>query len=168
MSEEESIEDQVEKEIQDLEVEPAVNDVETEPEPKKDVPKRPKKRFIATRKGKLIIVFLIIGIALAIGLWGATPGDYLTLEEVVTNSDSYLGKEVEIIGKVGNWTGGLNFTLVGRNNENLTIFVIHEREIPDGFGIGKDVVVKGKLQNWDEELTLLSDHPIQVGCPSKY
>jgi cytochrome c-type biogenesis protein CcmE len=175
MSEDEVIEDQIEKEIHELEVEPGSEDLETEPEdteateePEDDIPRRPKKRFIATTKGKLLIVFVIIGVALAIGLWGAAPGDYLTLEEVVTNSDSYMGKEVEIIGKVGNWTGGLNFTLVGRSDENLTIFVIHEKEIPDGFAIGKDVVVKGKLQNGYDELTLLSDHPIQVGCPSKY
>jgi cytochrome c-type biogenesis protein CcmE len=174
MSEDKVIEDQIEKELEVLkdesepEADPKPEDLETEPEPEEDVPKRPKKRFIATTKGKLIIVFVIIGIALAIGLWGAAPGSYLTLEEVVENSDSYLGKEVEVIGKVGNWTGGLNFTLVGRTDENLTIFVIHEKEIPDGFAIGKDVVVKGKLQNGIDELTLLSDHPIQVGCPSKY
>lgn len=168
MSDDKEIEDQIEKELKDLEVDPEPEDLEAEPEPDQEVPKRPKKRFLATKKGKLVIVFVIIGIALAIGLWGAAPGDYLTLEEVVNNSDSYLGKEVEVIGKVGNWTGGLNFTLVGRSNENLAIFVIHEKEIPDGFAIGKNVVVKGKLQNGNEELTILSDHPIQVGCPSKY
>jgi cytochrome c-type biogenesis protein CcmE len=173
MSEDKVIEEQIEKELEVLKDEPGPEDSDIEPETEDieaedDVPQRPKKRFIATRKGKLIIVFVIIGIALAIGLWGAAPGDYLTLEEVVTNSDSYMGKEVEVIGKVGNWTGGLNFTLVGRSDENLTIFVIHQKEIPDGFAIGKDVVVKGKLQNGNEELTLLSDHPIQVGCPSKY
>jgi cytochrome c-type biogenesis protein CcmE len=177
MSEEETIEDQIEKELEDLDDEPVSEDLEDEPEPEdlegesepeKDVPKRPKKRFIATKKGKLLIVFLIIGIALAIGLWGAAPGDYLSLEEVVTNSDSYMGKEIEVIGKVGNWTGGQNFTLVGRDNENLTIYVVHEKEIPDGFAIGKDVVVKGKLLDGDGELILNSNHPIQVGCPSKY
>jgi cytochrome c-type biogenesis protein CcmE len=138
------------------------------PQEKDEMPQKKKKRFIATRKGKLVIVILFICIVVIIVLWGAAPGDYKTLEEVMENSNSYLGKEVEMIGKVGNWTGGQNFTLVGRSDENITLFVIHEKEIPDGFSIGKDVVVQGKLVEIDGTLTFKSNHPIQVGCPSKY
>ncbi|UCE73752.1 MAG: cytochrome c maturation protein CcmE [Methanomassiliicoccales archaeon] len=134
-----------------------------------DEPKSKKKRKgLSSKRNKVLIVVAIISVALIIVLWGAAPGDYLTMEEVVENSDSYIGKEVEVIGKVGNWTGGQNFTLVGRDNESVEMFVVHEKALPDGFEEGKDVVVKGKLENVDGVLTFRSNHPIQVGCPSKY
>ena len=143
-------------------------ETEADSKTEEEVVQKPRRRFLSSTKGRLVVVFVIIGIALAIGLWGATPGSYLSLEEVAENSDSYTGKEIEVMGKVGNWTGGLNFTLIGRSDENITMFVIHEREIPDGFAEGKDVVIKGKLENGADDLTFRSTHSIQVGCPSKY
>jgi cytochrome c-type biogenesis protein CcmE len=147
-------------------------EIPNEPEPESEIPnespRKPKRGILSTTRGRLVIVIVIVGIALAIGLWGAAPEGYITLEEVAKNSNSYQGKEIEVVGKVGNWTGGLNFTLVGRSDENVSMFVIHEKEIPDGFAEGKDVVVKGKLDNGADELTFRSTYSIQVGCPSKY
>lgn len=156
------------KEIDENTAEEMNEDSEAFEETKEEVTQKPRRRLLSSNKGKIVVVLVIIGIALGIGLWGAVPEEYLSLEEVVNNSDSYLGKEIEVVGKVGNWTGGLNFTLLDRGDENITMFVIHEREIPDGFAIGKDVVLKGKLENGADDLTFRSTHSIQVGCPSKY
>jgi cytochrome c-type biogenesis protein CcmE len=131
-------------------------------------PRRKKKSGLSSMKAKLIVVFLIIAIALTIGLWGGAPEDYKTLEEVMNDTDSYMGKEIQMVGTVGNWTGGRNFTLIGRENNTVEIFVLHEKEIPDGFAESKDVVVTGKLEKDGDGYYFKSMKQIQVGCPSKY
>lgn len=126
-----------------------------------------KKKKLSSKKKKVIIVVVIVAIALAVVLWGATPEDYLSVEDVVEKSDSYLGKEVEVKGEVGNWTANKNFTLLDDNDPEISIYVIHGGAMPEGFGEGKFVVVKGKLEQGENGLTL-SSTKIQVGCPSKY
>jgi cytochrome c-type biogenesis protein CcmE len=152
---------------EDMNVEDA-HGSESQKESESPDPPRRKKKWYSTNKAKIIVVILIISIALVIGLWGAAPENYTPVEDIVKNSGSYIGEEVQIVGKVGNWSGGQNFTLVGRSDENYTLYVVHTKEIPDGFAIGKDVVVTGKVQNGDTGLMVRSDHSIQVGCPSKY
>lgn len=131
-------------------------------------PKRRKRSGLSSMRAKIIVVFLIIAIALTIGLWGGAPEDYKTLEEVMKNTNSFMGKEIQMVGTVGNWTGGQNFTLVGRENDTVEIFVLHQKEIPDGFAESKDVVLTGKLEKGDEGFFFKSNKQIQVGCPSKY
>jgi cytochrome c-type biogenesis protein CcmE len=131
-------------------------------------PKKRKRSGLSSMRVKLVVVFLIIAIALTIGLWGGAPEDYKTLEEVMRDTDSYMGKEIQMVGTVGNWTGGQNFTLMDRGNNTIEIFVLHEKEIPDGFAESKDVVVTGKLEKDDEGFFFKSNKQIQVGCPSKY
>jgi cytochrome c-type biogenesis protein CcmE len=129
--------------------------------------KRPSKRRLSSNKIKILIVVAIISIALIIVLWGATPPEYITLEELMENSSSYTGKDVTVRGKVGNWTGGQNFTMVDAKNESIAIQVVHDGAIPEGFAEQKDVVVEGRLENGASGLTLITTE-IQVGCPSKY
>lgn len=130
--------------------------------------KKRKRSGLSSMRAKIIVVFLIIAIALTIGLWGGAPEDYKTLEEVMRNTDSYMGKEIQMVGTVGNWTGGQNFTLVGRENDTVELFILHQKEIPDGFAESKDVVVTGKLEKGSEGFFFKSNKQIQVGCPSKY
>lgn len=142
----------------------STDDIKTE---NKEIKKR-KRSGLSSMRAKIIVVFLIIAIALTIGLWGGAPEDYKTLEEVMKNTDSFMGKEIQMVGTVGNWTGGQNFTLVGRENDTVEIFVLHQKEIPDGFAESKDVVLTGKLEKGDEGFFFKSNKQIQVGCPSKY
>jgi cytochrome c-type biogenesis protein CcmE len=129
--------------------------------------KRPRKRRLSSNKIKILIVVAIISVALVIVLWGATPPEYISLEELMENSSSYTGKDVTVRGKVGNWTGGQNFTMVDAKNESIAIQVVHDGPIPEGFAEEKDVVVEGRLENRASGLTLITTE-IQVGCPSKY
>ena len=128
---------------------------------------KPKRRGLSSKRNKILIVVAIVVIAVIIGLWGAAPDPYRTVKEVVENSDSFIGDEIDIRGKVGNWSHGQNFTLVDDNNASLAIHVVHQKAIPEGFAVGKDVVVKGRLENGENGLTIKSTN-IQVGCPSKY
>ena len=129
--------------------------------------KRPPRRRFSSKRVKILIVVSIISIALIIVLWGAAPPEYITLEELMEDSSSYTGKDVTVRGKVGNWTGGQNFTMVDANNASIAIQVVHDGPIPEGFAEEKDIVVEGKLENGVSGLTLITTE-IQVGCPSKY
>lgn len=140
------------------------------PENAPDAPEtraKPKKRKFSSKRKKILIVVVVIAVALLVGLWGATPQDYKSVESIVRNSESYIGTQVEVRGKVANWTGGQNFTLLDDNNASIALYVVHERGIPEGFATDKDVVVKGRLENGENGLTIKSTD-IQVGCPSKY
>lgn len=140
--------------------------VEPEEEPgEKKV--KPRRKVLSSRRNKVLIVVIIIVIALIIGLWGAAPGNYMSVKDVVKNSAKYIGEEVEVKGKVGNWTGGQNFTIFDDNNASIAIEVAHSGALPEGFAEGKLVVVKGKLEDAENGLTIKSTK-IQVGCPSKY
>lgn len=128
---------------------------------------KPKRRGLSSRGKKILVVVVIIVIALTVTLWGAAPGDYMSVGDVVKNSDRYIGKEIEVKGKVGNWSGGNNFTLVDEHNVSLAIHVVHNGGMPEGFTTGKFVVVKGRLSETENGLNIRSSK-IQVGCPSKY
>jgi cytochrome c-type biogenesis protein CcmE len=142
-------------------------EIEEEAQEKSKKETTPKKKRFFSRRNKVLIVFAIVAIALIVVLWGATPPDYDEVEEIVTNSGNYIGEEVNVKGKVGNWTGGKNFTLHDDQNASLAIFVVHENAMPEGFAEGKVVVVEGTLEEGESGLTIRSTK-IQVGCPSKY
>jgi len=129
--------------------------------------KRSSKKRISSKTIKIMIVIAIIAVALIVVLWGAAPPEYITLEELMDNSSKYTGKDVTVRGKVGNWTGGQNFTMVDANNESIAIHVVHDGAIPEGFAEEKDIVVEGRLENGVSGFTLITTE-IQVGCPSKY
>jgi cytochrome c-type biogenesis protein CcmE len=160
-SQEEYVESQ--DELEDESQEGTEEKVDKEPSDKTG-PRR--KRFFS-RRNKVLIVVAIVAIALIVVLWGATPPDYNEVNEIVTNSGKYIGEEVTVKGKVGNWTGGKNFTLLDDQNASLAIFVVHEKAMPEGFAEGKVVVVEGILEEEESGLTIRSTK-IQVGCPSKY
>jgi cytochrome c-type biogenesis protein CcmE len=144
---------------------------EAEEPPEKTEPeiqeKRARPKRFWTKKKKILIVVAIIAIALFVALWGAAPGDYMTVKELLKDKDSYIGEEVEVKGNVGNWSGGQNFTLLDDSNATFAVFVVHNSAMPEGFASGKIVVVSGTLENRADGLTIMSTK-IQVGCPSKY
>jgi cytochrome c-type biogenesis protein CcmE len=161
-SQEES-EDEPQEEVDEEIQEEAEEKTDKEPS---DKTRSKRKRFFS-RRNKVLLVVAIVAIALIVVLWGATPPDYNEVSEIVENSGKYIGDEVSVKGKVGNWTGGKNFTLLDDKNASLAIFVVHETAMPEGFAEGKVVVVEGKLEEGESGLTIRSTK-IQVGCPSKY
>jgi cytochrome c-type biogenesis protein CcmE len=126
-----------------------------------------KKKRMSSKKKRILIVVVIIAIALVVVLWGAAPPDCNTVSEVLKNQGKYVGKDVTVKGKVGNWTGGDNFTMVDDNNASFSIHVVHDGPLPEGFAEEKLIVVDGKLEDGESGLTIKSTK-IQVGCPSKY
>jgi cytochrome c-type biogenesis protein CcmE len=59
------------------------------------------------------------------------------------------------------------FILAG-TGENAQLFVdISSVALPDGFGEGYMIAVKGNLENINDKW-IISANSIQTGCPSKY
>jgi len=59
------------------------------------------------------------------------------------------------------------FILVGTNEEAQLFVDISSVALPDGFGEGYMIAVKGDLINIEGKWTI-SANSIQTGCPSKY
>ncbi|MCK5291290.1 MAG: cytochrome c maturation protein CcmE [Thermoplasmata archaeon] len=132
--------------------------VETEAE-------RPRSRLTGKRKKLLtaVAVLVIIALALVVGFWGNTPVPYMTVSQVIDNSNSYVDKEIEIKGFVENWNStARTFDLT---DEESVLSVSYD-VIPDGFNNGKEIVVSGVLKGTNG--VVLEADKITVGCPSKY
>jgi cytochrome c-type biogenesis protein CcmE len=121
-----------------------------------------KKRMSRRTKG-VVIVAVVIAVALVIGLWGTAPANYLSVNDVISHTDIYLNKTIEVKGIVEDWNSTANtFSLAdGDKKINVTYTTV-----PEGFNNGKDVVVKGTLI--DLPVLAIESQTISVGCPSKY
>lgn len=137
----------------------------------------PKKPLSRRRKRRLIIASIVILTALLIIFWGwSETGNrsYLSVGQILADADSiasntsqYCNIVIEIQGIVSEWNGTSQaFVLADKVNASATIRVNMIAILPDGFGIGKTVVVRGRLLN-ELPITLVADG-ITVGCSSKY
>ena len=114
----------------------------------------------------LVAVILIstIGIV-AFGMMNLFVDPYLSVDNVVENSDAYMGRTIQVKGALvaGSLTISTeNVTLV-MEGENYTITVLLLCETPDMID-GQDIVAIGTL----ESATLMRATQILTSCPSKY
>ncbi len=135
----------------------------------------PKKKGMPRKRKHLLIAFVVIALALVIIFWGWDTTGKTFLEVTPISNDSaaigtgtsnYVGKYLEVQGKVNNWFGSGNFTLTDRTNLNDTIVVVMKGTLPSGFENGKEVVVKGAISS-GLPVALYAD-AVTVGCASKY
>ncbi len=129
------------------------------------------------KKRQLILVVLVIAAALVVILWGwnSTGRSFLGVGSLVDESNAtspasvpgkYAGKSVEIQGNVDSWYGGQDFTLVDKVDSGKSLSVHMVGTFPEGFQIGKTVVVKGTLE--DSLPLTIQAAEITIGCASKY
>jgi cytochrome c-type biogenesis protein CcmE len=129
------------------------------------------------KKRKLIVALIVIAAALVVIFWGwsTTGTNFLGVGSLVDESNltnpqtvpaKYADKVVETQGVVDSWYGGQDFVLVDKDDSGKNITVHMQGTFPEGFAIGKTVVVKGTL---DETMPLtMQATEITVGCASKY
>jgi cytochrome c-type biogenesis protein CcmE len=129
------------------------------------------------RRRKLLVVLLVVAVAFVIVFWGwsSTGRDFLGVGTLVDDTyavdppaipSKYLARTIEVQGNVADWYSGANFTLVDKADPSKSIAVHMLGAFPEGFEIGKTVVVKGTL---DSTLPLtMQATEITVGCASKY
>lgn len=145
-------------------------------EPSAEMPTAPRP-MSRRRKRKLIVAVLVIAAALIVIFWGwsSTGRSFLGVGALVDQSndtnpsavpEKYAGKAIEIQGDVDSWFGGPDFVLVDGADPAKSVAVHMLGTFPEGFEIGKTVVVKGTL-NATMPLTIMATG-ITVGCASKY
>jgi cytochrome c-type biogenesis protein CcmE len=114
----------------------------------------------------LVAVILVATIGfVAYGMLNLFVDPYLSVDTVVENPDSYMGRTIQVKGELQN--GSLTITaenvtlvIVG-DNHTLTVLLIGE--VPDMID-GQEIVAIGTL----DSATLLRATQILTSCPSKY
>ena len=118
-------------------------------------------------KGRLLLTATLATISVALifsAIQQSQP--YLTVTQVVENSDRYHGKDVRVIGTItdastGNGNLALQFRLADAQN---SINVMYNGSPPQNFEMGIQAVIVGKLLTAD----LIEASSILLKCPSKY
>ena len=125
--------------------------------------KKRSKMFIVT------IVCLVVAVVVILLLWGMTPADYLEVSDVMGDTDSYVGDEIEVQGTVRDYDQ-MNDTFVLEDGDDK-LLVHYPKAMPSNFEVGKDVVAKGQLETSDDysgHSFVLRATSVTIGCASKY
>ena len=118
-------------------------------------------------KGRLLLLATLATISVMLVFSAIQQSQpYLTVTQVVENSDKYHGKEVRVIGVITDASAGsgnlaLQFRLADARN---SINVMYNGSPPQNFEMGIQAVIVGKLSNVD----LIEASSILLKCPSKY
>ena len=98
------------------------------------------------------------------------PEVQYTVDEVMGSPEDFTSGEIHLRGTVleGSVDEESKIFILAGTNENAQLFVdISSVALPDGFGEGYMIAVKGDLLNIEGKWTI-SANSIQTGCPSKY
>ena len=98
------------------------------------------------------------------------PEVQYTVDEVMESPEDFTSDEIHLrgTGLEGSVDDELKIFILSGNDESAQLFVdISSVALPDGFGEGYMIAVKGDLVNVDGKWTI-SANSIQTGCPSKY
>lgn len=121
---------------------------------------------ISDKQIKIIAVITILIIVFIVLFWGMAPGKIYDVSEIISESENFDGRNINVSGIVNDWIStSNNFTLVDSFKENFSIHIVHTRGFPGGFANNETVVVTGIYFSDTEKIESQS---IQIGCPSKY
>tara|TARA_B100000900_G_scaffold406182_1_gene416850 strand:- start:757 stop:1080 length:324 start_codon:yes stop_codon:yes gene_type:complete len=98
------------------------------------------------------------------------PEVQYTVDEIIDSPEDFTSDEIHLRGTVleGSVDEESKIFILSGTNEDAQIFVdISSVALPDGFGEGYMIAVKGDLVNIDGKWTINASS-IQTGCPSKY
>ena len=123
-----------------------------------------------TRFRRLVVVSLGLVALISLMLISVDPEVQYTVDEVMESPEDFTSDEIHLRGSVleGSVDDELKIFILSGNDESAQLFVdISSVALPDGFGEGYMIAVKGDLVNVDGKWTI-SANSIQTGCPSKY
>ena len=115
----------------------------------------------------IVITLLVLSAALAYDAFNSYVNPYLTISQVLENSETYLNRELQIIGTVvnGSTQMGADGTLFFNISDGeKMIKIVFRGDPPQYFKEGEQVVVIGKVLS---SKTMMGSK-ILVKCPSKY
>ena len=123
-----------------------------------------------TRFRRLVVVSLGLVALISLMLISVDPEVQYTVDEVMESPEDFTSDEIHLRGTVLECSvdDELKIFILSGNDESAQLFVdISSVALPDGFGEGYMIAVKGDLVNVDGKWTI-SANSIQTGCPSKY
>ena len=123
-----------------------------------------------TRFRRLVVVSLGLVALISLMLISVDPEVQYTVDEVMESPEDFTSDEIHLRGTVleGSVDDELKIFILSGNDESAQLFVdFSSVALPDGFGEGYMIAVKGDLVNVDGKWTI-SANSIQTGCPSKY
>ena len=122
-------------------------------------------------KSKRILVSIVfISIVAIFGLWNVDfSNGYLMVSELKSNSENYVGDNVNTMGTIKNGTlnkttESTNFVLKDADDTSYQIYVEYTGDLPANLAEGKSVSLSGTMIN-DKKIKA---NKIVMGCPSKY
>lgn len=127
--------------------------------------------MISVKKRTRILIIagiLVVTVSfLSYGMLALFVDPYLSVDEVVTNPESYMGKTIQVKGtlqpdSISDNPGNVTLVIEG---EEHALLVIVETELPT-LTDGQDMVAIGTLEQGDHLLIRASE--ILAQCPSKY
>jgi cytochrome c-type biogenesis protein CcmE len=124
----------------------------------------------ATRGRKLVVVGLGLLGLISLMLISVDPEVQYTVDEVMGAPEDFISDEIHLRGTVleGSVDETSKMFILAGTGENAQLFVdISSVALPDGFGEGYMIAVKGNLENINDKW-IISANSIQTGCPSKY
>ena len=124
----------------------------------------------ATRGRKLVVVGLGLLGLISLMLISVDPEIQYTVDEVMGAPEDFTSDEIHLRGTVleGSVDETSKMFILAGTGENAQLFVdICSVALPDGFGEGYMIAIKGDLENINGKWTI-SANSIQTGCPSKY
>jgi len=109
---------------------------------------------------------IVLSGALAYDAFSSYISPYLTVSQVVRNSETYLNGNIKVLGTVANGSVTYENTSMVFNlvDEESTVKVNYTGSPPPNFQEGTQVVVIGKLVSPDT----IEGYDMLVKCPSKY
>ena len=123
-----------------------------------------------TRVRRLVVVGIGLIALISLMLISVDPEVQYTVDEVMGSPEDFTSGEIHLRGTVleGSVDEESKIFILAGTNENAQLFVdISSVALPDGFGEGYMIAVKGDLLNIEGKWTI-SAKSIQTGCPSKY
>jgi len=123
-----------------------------------------------TRVRRLVVVGIGLIALISLMLISVDPEVQYTVDEVMGSPEDFTSGEIHLRGTVleGSVDEESKIFILAGTNENAQLFIdISSVALPDGFGEGYMIAVKGDLLNIEGKWTI-SANSIQTGCPSKY
>lgn len=119
-----------------------------------------RRRSLTRRQKRLAIAAAVFIIATFFALWGAQPQEFVTPSQLAANPSGYSGALIQLRGVVSGLDTSARTFLVGDAFTNVTVSYA---TLPEGFQIGKEVIVKGRVVSLAPVLFTAQD--IVVGHP---
>ncbi len=121
-----------------------------------------------TRVVRLVAVGVIMLGLIGLMYLSVDPETQYTVDEVMESPEEFENEEVHIRGIVKfDSVNNASHTFVVQGNLFELSVKFTDIAVPDGFGEGKTIAIKGHLSE-DSSGWLLTANEIQTGCPSKY